>query len=178
MCGRPHALGRMEAATGSRKPIGPADVKRDLDWRDLDWVRQCWDGRLVVKGILHPDDARRAVEAGADGTVVSNHGGRQLDGASSTIGMLRTIVNVVDEEVDVFLDGGVRSGLNILRALACGARACFLGRAWAFAVAAGGQSGVTHLLESQRRDLSTAMIPVRVSVRGICRTAPAAIGSR
>jgi L-lactate dehydrogenase (cytochrome) len=158
--GRPHALGSLSRATGAARPrpIGPAAVKRALDWADLDWVRRHWDGPIMLKGILHPDDARTAVRAGADALVVSNHGGRQLDGASSTIAMVPAIVDAVGGAVDVFVDGGIRSGTDVLRALACGARACLLGRAWAFALAAAGQAGVAALLDGLRRELSTAMI--------------------
>ena len=121
-------------------------------------MQRHWDGPIILKGILHPDDARTALSASADALVVSNHGGRQLVGASSTIGMLRPIVDAVAGEIDVFVDGGIRSGTDVLHALAHGARACWLGRAWAFALAAAGQASVAHLLEGLRRELSTAMV--------------------
>jgi L-lactate dehydrogenase (cytochrome) len=156
--GRPHTLGSVSKAIQAPQPIGPAEVKRDPDWRDLEWVRGQWGGPIIVKGILHPDDARIATRAGANGLVVSNHGGRQLDGAPSTIAMLRPILEAVDDQADVFIDGGIRSGADVLAAVACGARACFVGRPWAFALAAGGQAGVRLMLEILRRELSTVMI--------------------
>jgi L-lactate dehydrogenase (cytochrome) len=120
-------------------------------------VRERWKGPLVLKGILDPEDARRACEVGASGIVVSNHGGRQLDGAPSTICALPAIADAVQGRAELLMDGGVRSGLDVLRALACGANGVLLGRAWAFALAAGGGAGVSRMLDLLRQELLVAM---------------------
>ncbi len=161
--GRPHTLGNFAA----RMPDGAglaqftAWVGRNFDptvtWADLDWLRQHWHGRLAVKGILDPDDARDAVAAGAETIIVSNHGGRQLDGAPSSIAALPAVVAAVDGRADVLMDGGIRSGVDILRALALGAKGVLLGRAWAFALAAQGGTGVTTMLSLMRHELAVAM---------------------
>jgi L-lactate dehydrogenase (cytochrome) len=161
--GRPHGLGSVAASEAGR---GAADllgwIGRNFDpsvtWRDLDFVRETWDGPIVLKGIMDPDDAREAVRVGAQGLIVSNHGGRQLDGVRSSISALPRVVDAVGGDLDVFMDGGVRSGLDVLRALALGAKACFLGRPWGWALGAGGQAGVARMLESFRAELSAAMI--------------------
>jgi L-lactate dehydrogenase (cytochrome) len=129
-----------------------------VTWADLDWVRQTWDGPIVIKGVLDPDDAREAVRAGADGIIVSNHGGRQLDGVRSSISALPRVIEAVGGETEVYVDGGIRSGLDVLKALALGARACFVGRAWAFALAAQGQIGVQRMLAAMKSELSVAMV--------------------
>jgi L-lactate dehydrogenase (cytochrome) len=161
--GRPHTLGNF----APRMPNGAglaqftAWVGRNFDpsitWADLDWLRQHWRGRLVIKGILDPQDARDAVRAGADTIIVSNHGGRQLDGAPSSIAALPGVIDAVEGRADVLMDGGVRSGVDILRALALGARGVLLGRGWAFALAAQGGVGVTRMLELMRHELAVAM---------------------
>ncbi len=107
-----------------------------MTWDDIAWVREHWDGRLLVKGVLDAEDARRAVEAGVDGIVVSNHGGRQLDSVPSTVRALPEVVDAVGGEAEVLVDGGVRTGLDVVKMLALGARAVLIGRAWAWAVAA------------------------------------------
>ena len=126
-------------------------------WADLDWLRAEWDLPLLVKGILHPDDARQAVAAGADGIIVSNHGGRQLDGAPSTISVLAEVVNAVAGAAPVILDSGVRRGADILKALALGAHACMIGKAALYGLAAGGQGGVERVLAILRQELDVAM---------------------
>lgn len=162
--GRPNVLGNVGAAAQDARSLGEFQkwVKANFDpsatWADLDWVRARWPGPIVLKGILDPDDARTAVKAGADGIVVSNHGGRQLDGAPSTISALPGIVEAVDGRLPVLMDGGIRSGLDVLRALARGAQACLLGRAWAFALAAGGEAAVAHMLGLVESELRTAMM--------------------
>ena len=129
-----------------------------VTWADLDFIRQHWSAPVVIKGILDPDDARAAVNEGADAIVVSNHGGRQLDSAVSSIAALPAIAQVVDRRIPVLLDGGVRSGLDVLKAVSLGADACLIGRAWAYALAAGGEEGVARMLASFRDELRTAMI--------------------
>jgi len=162
--GRPHALGSMSAAIPEARGLSDfwGWVGRNFDpsvtWADIDWVREVWDGPIVIKGVLDPDDAREAVRVGADGVVVSNHGGRQLDGVRSSISALPRIVEACDGRLEVFLDGGVRSGLDVLKALALGAKACFVGRPWAFSLAAGGQPMVSRMLETLRAELRTAMV--------------------
>src|SRR5437588_12895739 len=120
-------------------------------------MRENWDGRLVVKGVLDPDDARRAVEVGVDGVVVSNHGGRQLDAVPSTARALPDIVDAVGGDVEVLVDGGVRTGLDVVKMVALGASAVLVGRAWAWAVAARGEAGVRHVLEVIRADIDVAL---------------------
>ncbi|WP_293677619.1 L-lactate dehydrogenase [uncultured Phenylobacterium sp.] len=164
MKGRPHALGNVQAAVteGRRITDYMAWIGRNFDrsvtWKDLDFVREVWDGPIVIKGVLDVEDARDAVKAGAQGLVVSNHGGRQLDGVSSTIAALPRIADAVGGDLEVFMDGGVRSGLDVLKALALGAKACFVGRAWAWALGAGGEAQVTRMLEILRAELAVAMI--------------------
>lgn len=162
--GKPHTLGNVQAAvTGGRRVndfLGwiARNFDRSVTWKDLEFVRQVWDGPIVIKGVLDPEDARDAVRAGAQGLVVSNHGGRQLDGVRSSISALPAIVDAVGGELEVFMDGGVRSGLDVLKALSLGARACFLGRAWAYALGAGGQPMIEKMLGTFRSELSTAMV--------------------
>ena len=116
-----------------------------VSWSELEWLRGEWDLPLLVKGILSPEDAKRAVAMGADGIVVSNHGGRQLDGAPSTISVLREIVEAVDGRAEVILDGGVRRGADVVKALALGAKACAIGKSALYGLAAAGQPGRTHV---------------------------------
>lgn len=121
-------------------------------------MRETWDGPIVMKGILDPADAREVVKVGAQGLVVSNHGGRQLDGVKSSVTALPRIVDAVGGDLEVYLDGGIRSGLDVLKAMALGAKACFVGRAWAYALGAGGEKTVTRMLEVLRSELTVAMI--------------------
>jgi L-lactate dehydrogenase (cytochrome) len=161
--GRPHTLGNLQPVLGRKS--GMQDfagwIGRNFDpsvtWRDLDWVRQAWDGPMIIKGVLDPDDARAAVGIGADGLVVSNHGGRQLDGALGTASALPAVAKAVDGRLTVLADGGVRSGLDVLRMLALGADGVLLGRAWAYALAADGEGGVNALIAMMRRDLLAGM---------------------
>ncbi len=128
-----------------------------LNWRDVEWLRQQWRGKLVIKGILDPEDAALAAQAGVDGIIVSNHGGRQLDGVPSTISALPGIVDAVGGRLEVLMDSGVRSGLDIVKALALGAKACLVGRAWAWALGARGQRGVSEVLGIFRKELEVAL---------------------
>ena len=123
------------------------------NWRDVEWVRSRWPGRLILKGVLDAEDARFALAAGADAVVVSNHGGRQLDGAPSSISVLPEIVGAIDGRCEVLFDGGIRSGQDIAKALALGARAGLIGKSYLFALAAGGEAGVTRALEIMRNEL-------------------------
>jgi len=161
--GKPLTFGNLEhAVPGATRPDQfrdwvDAQFDPSVTWDDLAWVREHWDGKLVLKGILDPDDAREAVACGADAVVVSNHGGRQLDDVPSTITALPGVVDAVDGRAEVLVDGGIRSGLDVVKALASGARACLIGRAWAYAVAARGEAGVAHVLEIMRGELEVAM---------------------
>ncbi|HQW82261.1 MAG: L-lactate dehydrogenase [Rhodanobacteraceae bacterium] len=128
-----------------------------VTWADIVWLRQRWRGTLLLKGILDADDARASIDAGADGIVVSNHGGRQLDGAASTASKLPAIVNAVGASTQVLVDGGIRSGIDVFRALALGARGVLIGRPWVYALAAGGEPGVRALLSCWQRELATTM---------------------
>lgn len=161
--GRPHSLGNVAPVLG--KNTGLEDFfawMRDnfdptVSWRDLDFIRSEWTGPLIIKGVLDPDDAREAVKLGADGIVVSNHGGRQLDGVPSTARALPPIVDAVGDGLSVLADGGVRSGLDVVRLLALGARGVLLGRAWAYALAGGGEEGVVHMLQLIEAEIRVAM---------------------
>jgi len=128
-----------------------------LTWKDIEWVRSQWPGKLILKGILDPDDARIALDCGADALIVSNHGGRQLDGAPSTIAMLPRITEAVHGQMEVHMDGGIRSGQDVLKALACGASGVYIGRAFLYALGAMGEAGVTRALEIIREELDMTM---------------------
>jgi L-lactate dehydrogenase (cytochrome) len=127
------------------------------NWRDVEWVRNRWPGKLILKGILDPEDARLGLAAGADAIVVSNHGGRQLDGAPSTIAVLADVVQAIEGRCEVLFDGGIRSGQDIAKALALGARAGLIGKTFLFALAAGGQAGVTRALTILRDELRVTL---------------------
>lgn len=163
VAGRPHTFGNLAAASKKLKGVTEfaswvgANFDPGVTWNDLDWVRARWRGPIVVKGILNPKDANDALAAGADGLVVSNHGGRQLDGASSTIRALPAIVDAAAGRAPTLFDGGIRSGLDVLRAMALGAQGCLIGRAWAYALAARGGHGVSQMLEILRSELGVAM---------------------
>ena len=161
--GRPHGLGNLEPVLG--KNSGLEDyfgwIAKNFDpsitWADLAWVRQRWEGPIIVKGILDPEDAQAAISHGVDGIVVSNHGGRQLDGVLSSAKALPRIAEAVNQRVPILVDGGVRSGLDVVRMLALGADFVLMGRAWAYALAAGGQSGVAHMLKLVEAEMRVAM---------------------
>ena len=128
-----------------------------ITWADLEWVRARWPGKLIVKGVLDAEDARLAAEHGVDALVVSNHGGRQLDSAPSTISVLPEVVEAVEGRCEVLFDGGVQSGQDVLKALALGADGCLIGKAFLYALAAGGESGVLQALEILRKELEVSM---------------------
>jgi L-lactate dehydrogenase (cytochrome) len=128
-----------------------------LNWKDVEWIRSIWPGKLIIKGILDLEDARLAAKSGAQAIVVSNHGGRQLDGARSSISQLPRIVEAVGNDIEVLFDGGVRSGQDVLRALALGAKGCMIGRAFLYGLGAGGEAGVTAAIEVIRKELDVSM---------------------
>ena len=176
--GRPLTFGNLEKAVpGARSPSAFSDwVDAQFDpsvtWEDVAWVRENWPGRLAAKGVLDPEDARRAANAGVDGVVVSNHGGRQLDSVSSTARALPAIVDAVGDEVEMLVDGGVRTGLDVVKMIALGARAVLVGRPWAWAVAARGEAGVRHMLEVMKADIDTALaLTGQTSIAAVDRTA-------
>jgi len=161
--GRPHHLGNVAPVLGSNSGLEDflGWMRKNFDptvtWRDLEFVRSRWDGPLIVKGILDPDDARLAADHGADGIIVSNHGGRQLDGVLSSAKALPPIADAVGGRVTVLADSGVRSGLDVVRMLALGADGVLLGRAWAYALAAAGEQGVRHMLGLIEAEMRVAM---------------------
>jgi L-lactate dehydrogenase (cytochrome) len=161
--GTPHDLGNVSAYLG--KPTGLADYigwlagnfDPSISWKDLEWIRDAWDGPMIIKGILDPEDAKDALTFGADGIVVSNHGGRQLDGVLSTATALPPIAEAVQGRMKVLMDSGVRNGLDVVRALALGADAVLIGRAFVYALAAHGQAGVAQLLDLFEKEMRVAM---------------------
>ena len=163
--GRPHTLGSVAAALqgGGRNVTDflswvAKNFDRSVTWKDMDWVRETWDGPIVIKGVLDVADAKDAVKAGAQGLVVSNHGGRQLDGVRSSISALPAIADAVGGDLEVYMDGGIRSGLDVLKAMASGAKACFIGRAWAYALGAGGEATVARMLGTLKSEMAVAMV--------------------
>lgn len=135
-----------------------AQFDASVTWRDIEWLRGRWRGRLLLKGILDVEDARQAVRVGADGIVVSNHGGRQLDSVASSIAKLPAIVQAVGNQTEVLVDGGIRSGTDVFKALALGARGVLIGRPWVWALAAAGESGLREYLATMQRELRLAMM--------------------
>jgi L-lactate dehydrogenase (cytochrome) len=129
-----------------------------VSWKDVEWVRSIFPGKLVLKGILDPDDAREALKTGADGIVVSNHGGRQLDGAPSTISALPKVADAIGGQKEILFDSGVRTGQDMFRALALGAKACMIGRPFLYGLGAGGQAGVAKVIDILKRELDTTMV--------------------
>lgn len=128
-----------------------------LNWKDVEWIKKIWPGKLIIKGILDVEDAKTAVKLGADAIVVSNHGGRQLDGAPSSISALPAIAQAVGSDTEVLFDGGIRTGSDLLRALGSGARACLIGRAYIYGLGAGGKAGVAKAIDILKKELSVAM---------------------
>ena len=161
--GRPHRLGNLEPVLGKASGLNDymgwlgSNFDPSIAWNDLDWIRSEWEGPLIIKGILDPEDAREAVAIGADGIVVSNHGGRQLDGVLSTTSALPAVAEAVDGRLTILADSGVRSGLDVVRILALGADAVLLGRPWLYALAARGEAGVLHLLDLIAKEMRVAM---------------------
>ncbi|WP_353979714.1 FMN-dependent L-lactate dehydrogenase LldD [Salinicola endophyticus] len=161
--GKPLSFGNIEAYTGRQMSMDDymgflaKNFDPSISWSELEWIRESWKGNLIIKGLLDKEDARDAVRMGADGIIVSNHGGRQLDGAIPTARALPHIAEAVGDELTVLADSGVRSGLDVVRMLALGAKGVLLGRAYAYALAAAGERGVSHLLELIAADLRVTM---------------------
>jgi len=181
--GRPLVFGNLASYVASAKNVQQfrswidSQFDPSVTWRDIEWLRHEWPGTLIIKGILEPDDACAAADTGAQGIVVSNHGGRQLDGAPSTISALPRIAEAVGSRLEIMLDGGVHSGQDVVKALALGARSVMIGRAWVYALAARGEAGVRHLLSQIQRDIKvtlalTGLTSAREVTADILLTAP------
>ena len=161
--GRPLVFGNLSSFVASAKNIQQfrswidSQFDPSVTWKDIEWLRKEWPGTLVIKGILEPEDALAAVNAGAQGIVVSNHGGRQLDSAPSSISVLPRIADAVGDQIAIMMDGGVHSGQDVVKALALGARSVMIGRAWVYALAARGEAGVRHILAQIQRELSVTL---------------------
>ncbi len=162
--GKPLTFGNLAAQVPGARDLGAfkawvdAQFDPSVSWRDIAWLRGQWKGRLLLKGILTVDDAQAAVDAGADGLIVSNHGGRQLDSAPATASVLPAIAQAVGERTEVLVDGGIRSGVDVFKALALRARGVLIGRPWVWALAAEGEAGVRRLLAHWQRELQTTMM--------------------
>ena len=180
--GRPHSLGNVEPVLGGRSGVEDffAWMRDNFDpsisWKDLEFLRDAWPGPLILKGVLDEEDAREIAKLGADGLVVSNHGGRQLDGVLSTAEALPQIAEAVGDQLTVLVDGGVRSGLDVVRMLALGAKGVLLGRAWAYALAGGGEAGVAHVLRLIEAEMRVAM--ALTGARQIAELGPESLASR
>ena len=163
LMGKRKSFGNIDAYLKSKGGVWAAgrwandNFDSTLSWRDIEWVRKLWPGKLVLKGILDPEDAKTAVKAGADAIVVSNHGGRQLDGAPATVTVLPDIADAVGDKLEVLFDGGVRSGQDVLKALALGAHGCMIGRAYLYGLGAMGGAGVKTALDIIRKELEVSM---------------------
>jgi len=161
--GRPHHLGNVAPVLGKNSGLEDfmawmgKNFDSSLTWQDLEFVRDNWDGPIILKGILDPDDARQAATLELDGVIVSNHGGRQLDGVTSSVKALPGIADAVGDQLDVLVDGGVYSGLDVVRMLALGAKSVLIGRSWVYGLAANGQAGVEHVLELIHKEMLVAM---------------------
>jgi L-lactate dehydrogenase (cytochrome) len=176
--GKPHSLGNLEDIVGKRAPLSDfqawihANFDPSVSWKDVEWLRAQWNGPLIIKGILDADDGREAAASGADAIVVSNHGGRQLDGVLSTARALPAIAEAIGGRIPLLADGGVRSGLDVVRMLALGADFVLLGRAWAYALAGGGGAGVSHVLKLVEAEMRVAMaLTGQTNIAGLDRSA-------
>jgi L-lactate dehydrogenase (cytochrome) len=167
--GKPHDFGNLREVVHDARDLDA--FKRFLDdqfdptvtWKDIAWLREQWKGRIVIKGVMSAGDAQSAVDAGADGVVVSNHGGRQLEGVASTVSKLPEVVEAIGSQAEVYLDGGIRNGADVVKAVALGARAVMIGRPWVWALAARGEQGVVDLLDTFRREIHATM-----ALMGVC----------
>ena len=163
LMGRPHTLGNVAPVLGKNSGLEDfmgwlgANFDPSIQWKDLEWIRDLWKGPLIIKGVLDPEDAKAAADIGADGVVVSNHGGRQLDGVLSSARALPAIADAVGDRLTVLADSGVRSGLDVVRMLALGAKGVLLGRAATYALAARGEAGVIQLLDLIEKEMRVAM---------------------
>lgn len=161
--GKPHSFGNLADMVPDPTDLNAyktwleSQFDRSVTWKDIEWLRGIWKGKLILKGIQEVDDAVNAIAVGADGVIVSNHGGRQLDSVASSISKLPAVVDAVGSKLEVYIDGGIRSGLDVFKALALGARGVLIGRPWVWALAGAGQAGVTDLLTTFQKELQIAM---------------------
>jgi L-lactate dehydrogenase (cytochrome) len=161
--GRPHQLGNVAPLLGKNSGLEDfmawmlENFDPSVSWRDLAFIRDNWDGPIIIKGIMDPEDAQEAAAAEVDGIIVSNHGGRQLDGVVSTATALPRITDAVGDRLVILADGGIYSGLDVVRLLALGADAVLIGRSWVYALAANGQAGVEHIMELIHKEMLVAM---------------------
>jgi L-lactate dehydrogenase (cytochrome) len=161
--GKPHSLGNLKHKVTSPNDLD--DYKAFVDsqfdpsatWDDIAWLRKHWQGNILIKGIMEASDAQEAVNVGADGIVISNHGGRQLDGTSSTITKLPSIVDAIGNQTEILLDGGIRNGVDVVKALALGANGALIGRPWVYAMAAQGEGGINKLLSLFQKEIASTM---------------------
>lgn len=163
MQGKPLTFGNFSEEIGdtgklaSYKTFIDAQFDPTVTWQDIAWLREQWQGKLLIKGVMEVEDAKAAIDAGADGVIVSNHGGRQLDGVASSISKLKPICDAVGSDVEVLVDSGIRNGVDVLKALALGARGVLIGRPWVYAAAAGGQAALEKLLDLFQTEMATGM---------------------
>jgi L-lactate dehydrogenase (cytochrome) len=161
--GKPHSFGNLGEGLpdandqNAYRAFAVAQFDPTVTWKDIAWLRSLWPGKLLIKGVMTREDAGAAADLGADGVIVSNHGGRQLDGVASTISTLPAVVAAVADRIEVYMDGGVRSGIDVVKALALGARGVLIGRPWIWAIAARGEKGLTDLLGVLQQEITVAM---------------------
>ncbi len=161
--GKPHSFGNLGAGLpdandqNAYRAFAATQFDPSVTWKDIAWLRSIWPGKLLIKGVMTSEDAGAAADAGADGVIVSNHGGRQLDGVASTISTLPAVAASVADHIEVYMDGGVRSGIDVVKALALGARGVLIGRPWIWAIAARGERGLTDLLRVMQQEIAVAM---------------------
>ena len=170
--GAPLVFGNLRHAVADARNLGhfkkwvDGQFDSSVTWSDIEWVRDNWTGPIIIKGVLDSDDARRAADIGAQAIIISNHGGRQLDSAPSTISVLPRIVDAVGDRLEVLMDGGIRSGQDIVKAMALGAKACSIGKAWVYALAVDGEKGVVDVLKIMRREMEITMALIGVPNAG------------
>jgi len=163
LLGKPHSFGNLSEAVqdsydlNAYKAFITSQFDSTVTWKDIAWLRSLWKGSLLIKGVMTKEDAREAAEAGADGVIVSNHGGRQLDGVASSISILPEVVAAVGDRIEVYMDGGIRSGIDVVKAVALGAKGVLIGRPWIWALAARGEQGLTDLLDVFQQEIAAAM---------------------
>ena len=163
LLGKPHNFGNLSEAVpdsynlNTYKAFIASQFDSTVTWKDIAWLRSLWRGSLLIKGVMTKEDAREAADAGADGVIVSNHGGRQLDGVASSVSILPEVVAAVGDRIEVYMDGGIRSGIDVVKAVALGAKGVLIGRPWIWAVAARGEQGLTDLLGVFQQEIAAAM---------------------